>query len=76
MHPRAALHTLAWGVVVASGSHRLRARVQSALRPELQRAGIDDADLADVAGHTLETMRAHYTHLLRQSFDAIRSAIG
>jgi integrase len=56
--------------------HSFRHSWISLLRAELQRAGIDDADLADVAGHTLETMRAHYTHPLRQSFDAIRRAVG
>jgi hypothetical protein len=36
----------------------------------LRAAGIDDADLADVAGYTVETMLGHYTHALKQSFDA------
>jgi integrase len=42
----------------------------------LRAAGIDDADLADVAGHTVETMLGHYTHALKQSFEAIRLVIG
>jgi integrase len=42
----------------------------------LRAQGIDDADLADIAGHRVETMLATYTHPLRESFDAVRSAIG
>lgn len=42
----------------------------------LRAAGIDDADLADIAGHTVETMLSTYTHPLRASFDAVRQAIG
>ena len=43
---------------------------------ELRAAGIDDADLADVAGHTVETMVGNYTHALRRSHDQIRKEIG
>lgn len=42
----------------------------------LRAAGIDDADLAKVTGHTLETMIGRYSHALGESFDAIRRAIG
>jgi len=42
----------------------------------LRAAGIDPADLADVAGHSVETESAHYTHALRKSFDQIRKAVG
>jgi integrase len=42
----------------------------------LRAAGIDDADLARVAGHTVETMIAVYTHALERSHDAIRQVIG
>jgi integrase len=42
----------------------------------LRAAGIDDADLALVAGHTIETMISVYTHPLERSHDAIRDAIG
>ncbi len=42
----------------------------------LRAAGIDDADLARVAGHTVETMISVYTHALERSHDAIRQAIG
>lgn len=42
----------------------------------LRAAGIDDADLARVAGHRIETMISVYTHPLEQSHDAIRAVIG
>jgi integrase len=42
----------------------------------LRAAGIDDADLAQVAGHRVETMISVYTHPLERSNDAIRQAIG
>lgn len=42
----------------------------------LRAAGIDPADLADVAGHSVETATRVYTHPTRASFDQIRSVIG
>ncbi|HEX8752791.1 MAG TPA: tyrosine-type recombinase/integrase [Solirubrobacterales bacterium] len=42
----------------------------------LRAGGIDDADLAEVAGHTVETMIAVYTHPLRRSHEEIRQLIG
>lgn len=42
----------------------------------LRAAGIDDADLALVAGHRVETMISIYTHPLRRSHDAIRASLG
>jgi integrase len=42
----------------------------------LRAAGIDDADLAQVAGHRVETMISVYTHPLERSHDAIRRTIG
>jgi integrase len=42
----------------------------------LRAAGIDDADLAQIAGHRVETMISIYTHPLERSHDAIREAIG
>ena len=42
----------------------------------LRAAGIDDADLAEIAGHRVETMLARYTHPLRRSFDQVRGLIG
>lgn len=42
----------------------------------LRAAGVDPADLARVAGHTVETATAKYTHSTGQSFDAIKRAVG
>lgn len=41
----------------------------------LRAAGINDADLAEVAGHRVETMLARYTHPTLKSGEAIRAAI-
>jgi len=42
----------------------------------LRAAGIDDADLAEIAGHRVETMLARYTHAVSASHSRVRSAIG
>ena len=42
----------------------------------LRAAGVDDADLARVAGHTIETMISVYTHPLDRSHEQIRGVIG
>jgi integrase len=42
----------------------------------LHAAGIDPADLAAMAGHTISTMQARYVHALNQSYDAVRRAVG
>lgn len=42
----------------------------------LRAAGVNDADLAEIAGHRVETMLARYTHPVGGSFDQIRGAIG
>jgi integrase len=41
----------------------------------LRAAGINDADLAEIAGHRVETMLAQYTHAVGSSFIAVRDAI-
>jgi integrase len=41
----------------------------------LRAAGINDADLAEIAGHRVETMLARYTHALGESFSKVRRAI-
>ncbi len=38
--------------------------------------GVDEADLADIAGHGLAVQQDRYRHPLRRSFNAIRDAIG
>jgi integrase len=42
----------------------------------LRAAGVDPADLADAAGHTVLTATAHYTHGVGASFETIRGAVG
>lgn len=42
----------------------------------LRAAGINDADLAEIAGHRVETMLARYTHPVGQSFETVRLTIG
>ena len=42
----------------------------------LRAAGINDADLAEIVGHRVETMLARYTHAVGSSFNDVRSAIG
>jgi len=42
----------------------------------LRAAGINDADLAEIAGHRVETMLARYTHAVGRSFGDIASIIG
>jgi integrase len=42
----------------------------------LRAAGVDDADLAAIAGHTVLTMVTHYTHAPGKSFDQVRGVIG
>ncbi|HWM54713.1 MAG TPA: site-specific integrase [Solirubrobacterales bacterium] len=41
----------------------------------LRAAGINDADLAEIAGHRVETMLARYTHPVGNSFEVVRLAI-
>jgi site-specific recombinase XerD len=42
----------------------------------LRAAGINDADLAEIAGHRVETMLARYTHAVGRSFESVRQTIG
>jgi integrase len=42
----------------------------------LRAAGVGDADLAAIAGHTVLTMVTHSTHALGKSFDQVRGVIG
>lgn len=43
---------------------------------QLRAHGMDDADLAQIAGHRIETMLARYTHSVGDSFGVVKSAIG
>jgi integrase len=42
----------------------------------LRAAGVNDADLAELVGHRVETMLARYTHAVGGSFGLIRDVIG
>lgn len=42
----------------------------------MRAAGIDGADLAKIAGHSLQTQNAIYLHAYNRSDDAVRAAIG
>jgi len=42
----------------------------------LRAAGVNDADLAEIAGHGVETMLARYTHAVGESFGSVRAVIG
>ncbi len=42
----------------------------------LRAASVDDADLAEIVGHRVETMLARYTHATGKSFHSVRTAIG
>lgn len=52
--------------------HDLRHSFVSLMRA----AGIDPADLAKAAGHTVETATSKYTHSTGATFDAMRTAVG
>jgi len=41
----------------------------------LRAPGVNDADLAEIAGHRVETMLARYTHSVGKSFEDVRKAI-
>lgn len=42
----------------------------------LRAARINDADLAEIAGHRVETMLARYTHAVGGSYDHVRGVVG
>jgi integrase len=42
----------------------------------LRAAGVNDADLAEIAGHRVETMLARYTHAVGDSLESVQAAIG
>ena len=64
-------------VVPVPATPRLDARSPDpGQRPRLRAAGVNDADLAEIAGHRVEAMITHYTHVVGESVDAVRAAIG
>ena len=42
----------------------------------IRAAGVDVADAASAAGHTVQTATAVYTHPLNRSYDEMRKAVG
>jgi integrase len=42
---------------------------------QLRAAGVNDADLAEIAGHRVETMLARYTHPVGNKFAEVRTAV-
>lgn len=42
----------------------------------LRAAGINDADLAEIVGHRVETMLARYTHAVGKDVEQVRAVIG
>jgi hypothetical protein len=42
----------------------------------LRATSVNDADLAEIAGHRVETMLARYIHATDQGFAAIRAVVG
>jgi integrase len=42
----------------------------------LRAAGVNDADLAEISGHRVETMLARYIHPVGESYASVREAIG
>jgi hypothetical protein len=41
----------------------------------LRAADINDADLAEIAGHRVETMLVRYTHPTGQSFESVKKMV-
>jgi integrase len=41
----------------------------------LRAAAVNDADLAEIAGHRIETMLVRYTHAIGQGFAPVRAAV-
>ncbi len=42
----------------------------------LRSSGVNDADLAKIAGHRVETMLSRYTHPLGEGFETVKATIG
>jgi integrase len=63
-------------LVVAAGKDVSPQDFRHSWVTHMRAAGIDPADLADAAGHNVETATARYTHPLRGSDDQIRQVVG
>lgn len=62
---------------LALGPERLRPRhrpheCRHSYVTRLRATGVNDADLAEIAGHRVETMLTRYTHAIGTSFDSVR----
>jgi integrase len=74
----------AWEGRVLAGSHEKNHHrdvpvppgLHALIREMLRASGIDPADLADVAGHSVQTATVRYTHPLRRSFEQIKVVVG
>jgi hypothetical protein len=42
----------------------------------MRAAGVNDADLAAITGHSVLTMVSRYSHSLGRSFEDVRRAVG
>lgn len=62
--------------VRAAGMNPTPQEFRHSWNSHLRAAGIDPADLAEIAGHSVETATARYTHPLRRSFEQVRGAVG
>lgn len=70
-------HRTVWQpTIMAAGIDPTPHELRHSWVSHLRAAGIDAADLADVAGHGIDVATGRYTHALRVSFDQIREAIG
>lgn len=65
-----------WQPAVQGGFNPTRHEFRHSWISHMRAAGIDPADLAAAAGHTVQTATAHYTHALFRSFGAMREAVG
>lgn len=65
-----------WPAQKASGIDARPHECRHSWITHMRAAGINDADLAQVAGHTVDTMLARYTHPQGRSMEAIRSVVG
>lgn len=59
----------------ASGPDIRRHECRHSYVTHLRAAGLNDADLAEIAGHRVETMLARYIHAVGQSFSRVRKEI-
>jgi integrase len=59
----------------ASGLDIRRHECRHSYVTHLRAAGINDADLAEIAGHRVETMLARYTHAVGGNYETVRKRL-